>query len=131
MSVQMPTCGAVVPDMAVDGFVADQQEIVLAQISRNLLGAPLLFQVSMHGFEMTGRELCIAPRAGASISSAAIRFTRAIRAICGTRVSSDLTRNRTRRPIQFPSNVGLRQALLAKRREHIPLSRGELVIRHD
>src|SRR5947207_13604984 len=66
MSVQRAAAALVGPDVAVDGFVTDREQVEAAQPPRHLLGAPIFPEQLLDLRPVGRREPLVAPGAGAS-----------------------------------------------------------------
>ena len=102
-----------------------------AQVAGDLFRAPALAQVVVNDTKVGGIELGVTPSARAAMPGTAVRLAWPVMAIRGAGIAPKFTRDGAWRTTQLSGNLGLRKTLLAQCREHIPFSRGELVVRHD
>ena len=79
--VEEPTASTVLPDVAVDGLVADREDAGQREPAGDLLRAPVLLQAGLDNRPGRGVELAVAPRSGASPPCQVIGSTGPIPAI--------------------------------------------------
>ena len=117
----------VVPDVAVNGFVADPQGAVLLEASGDLLGAPVLLEVRQHDSPVGGGEALVASRSRASPPGEVVGRARSVASILSG-VPADLATDGAAVSTERTSDLGLGAALFAERGERISLFRGELAV---
>src|SRR5574337_857611 len=125
--VQPSATPFVAPDVLVDGLVTDRKHVVAPQVAGNLLGAPQVWEQALDQAERVGPEAPIAPRSPAA--GVASGFTRPVGAIVAT-VAAKLARDAAGVSAQLARNPRGAVPLRSQGGEHIPLSRGDLAIRH-
>ena len=93
VAMQIAADSLVGPDMAIDGFMADQQDTVKAQVAGDLFRVPALAQVTMNDGKVTGVELGVTPSARAAIPGTAVRLAWPVMTIGGTGIAPKFTRD--------------------------------------
>ncbi len=129
MEVEAPAVAAIVPDVSVDGLMADVEYAVEAQPAGDLLRAPVETQQGDDHLEVLVGETPVAPGVGAPAAGAAIGLAGAVVAIV-TVIAADLPGNGAAVAAELPGDGGLRESLHAQSGDHIPLSGGDLEIAH-
>lgn len=99
------------PYAPVDGFVADADDIGLAQGSCDLLGAPLELNEEHDGVPGGRVNSEVAPGSAASPPGSAVGFERAVCAIVLTGVTSEFPADGAGVAFECAGNVGLGNAL--------------------
>ena len=115
------------PDVAVNRLVADGEEPGPAQVTRDLLGAPLPAQQFIDSSEVLGAEAPVAARAGAAPVGALLGRARPVAAVGPRAVAPDLAADRGSVAAERASDLRLGQALPSERGQHISLPGGELM----
>ena len=127
MGMQRAATLEVIPDVTVDGFVADEEFTLPAQEAGDLFWAPELTQQGFDSTEVLGAEVPIASRSRATTAGHEDGFGGPI--VPGTStVAPELATDGAAMAFKVKSDLRLIQALLAQRGNHIPLLRGELAI---
>lgn len=127
--VQPPAATFVSPDVPVDGLVADRQHAVALQPGGDLLRTPQVRKQALDQAEVVAGESPIAPRTRAMAACAAISLAGPIGAIVAA-VATNLSRDAAGVPPQHTCDLRGIAPLRSQGCEHIPLSRGDLAIRH-
>ena len=120
----------VVPDMAIDGFVADGEITAQSQQTGDLLGAPQLEQQALDETEFSGRESAIAAGTGATARGHFNRTARPVAAIVTAGVTLEFSANGAAVSSEIARDLGLGVTLFFERSKHIPFFGGELAVRH-
>ena len=94
MGVKRPARALIPPDVAVDGLVADREEPLPPEVSRDLLGAPLPAEQLVYQREVFRREVAVTARAGAAAVSALLCREGAVVAVGAGTVTPDLAADR-------------------------------------
>jgi len=118
----------VVPDVAVDGLVADAETPDPLEPPRDLLGAPLLLEEGEDQGPVIGDESLIATGAGASPAGEVIGRGGTVGTVAA-HVAVELPDNRATVASQGSSDLCGPKSLSPERGKLIPLSRGELAVR--
>ena len=129
VGVEAATVDAVVPDVAVDGLMADVEHTMEPKPAGDLLGAPIEAQQQDDDLKMLVGELPVSPGLGAPTAGAADGLARPIGPI-GALIALEFTANARAVASELDSDGALREPLHAQGGNHIPLSRGVLVITH-
>lgn len=91
VSVQGTSLPFVLPDVAIDGFMADLEDSAATQVARNLFWTPLLFQQPADSFQVILGEPAVTPGARTSATCIPIGELRAVSAVTHFAVTLDLT----------------------------------------
>lgn len=127
--VEGATETAILPDMLIDGFMADRELPVAAQVAGDLFWAPLASQQGFDEFEIGAGEVLIASRARATTVGFLDGLARPVVPPAGA-VSLEFSRDRAAMPPERTGDLGLVESLLSQHSEHIPLFGGDLAIGH-
>src|SRR5256885_1669048 len=92
--VQRAVAALLGPDVAVDGFVTDREQVEAAQSFRHLLGAPIFPEQLLDQRPVGRREPLIAPRAGSSTARIPVDELRPIASVAKRAVAPDLATDR-------------------------------------
>lgn len=120
----------ILPDVAIDGFMTDAEFALPAQEAGDLFRTPLLAQQSLDASELLRTELLITSRSRSSATGHEDGFGGSIVSRAST-IALELATDGAAMSLQILGDLRLIQTLLAQRRNHIPLLRGELAITHD
>jgi len=127
--VQPPAATFVSPDVLVDGLVADRQHAVALQPGGDLLRTPQVRKQALDQTDIVTGESPIASRTRATAACATISLAGPIGTIVAA-VATDLSGDAAGVPPQHPCDLRGTATLRSQGCEHIPLSRGDLAIRH-
>ena len=130
MFVQRASTSQILPDVPVDGLVADRQFAFQAQVPGDLFRAPLLPQQLFHSLPLLGSKLAVAPRVSPSRLGSLLRLIRSIPAIVPRPVAPQLPPHCAPVSSQFPGDLRRVQTHHSQRRQYAPLSPIELPILH-
>jgi hypothetical protein len=129
MGIEVAAVEVVIPDEAVDGFMADREDPVPAQPAGDLLGAPIQTQKGANQLQVTVGKMPVAARLAAPTSGTAVGLTGAIVTVVAA-VAPDLAADGTAVSTQAPGYIGVAESLQTHGGNHISLFGGDLVIPH-
>jgi hypothetical protein len=131
LSVEQPSGMLVALDVAVDGLVADAQTPETAQMSRDLLGAPLAAQQLVNRSEVVWREAEVAARARAPPIGSFLGRAGAVGDAGAGAVAAQFAAHRGAVAAEQTGDLRTVQALPSEGGKHIPLLWGESAVRLD
>src|SRR6266699_7265859 len=114
VAVQRAAATLVGPDVAVDGFVTDREQVEAAEPPRHLLGAPIFPQQLLDLRPVGRREPLVAPGAGASAACIPVGELGPIAPVAGRAVAPDLAADRAAVAAEHPRDRGGAQPALAQ-----------------
>ena len=129
VGVEVAAVDAVVPDVAVDSFMADVEYAMESKPAGDLLRTPIEAYQQDDDLQMPIGEAPVSPGLGASAAGSADGFARPVGPI-GALIAPDLARDARSVASELDSDGALGEPLQAQGGDHIPLSRGDLVISH-
>ncbi len=131
MGVEQAACSLISPDVPVDSLVADAQMPQTVQMPCDLLGAPLAAQQLFGLREVPGREAKVTAGARAAAVRPLLGGKGTVAAIRSGAVTADLAAHSRAVATERACDLSGVKPLPSEGGEHIPLSGGELAIRHD
>jgi len=130
VGVELAAADAVVPDVAINSFVADVEDSVQAQPAGDLLWAPVEAQQRDDHLQVPVGEAPVSPGVGASAARSADGLARSVTSV-NALIAPDFSRNRRAVAPELLGDGALGESLQAQRGDHIPLCRGDLAISHS
>ena len=129
VGVEVAAVDAVIPDVAIDGLMADIEHAMESKPAGDLLGAPIEAQQQDDDLQVPVGEAPVSPGLGAPAVGAGDGLARPIGPI-GALIALEFTGNTRAVASELDSDGALREPLHAQGGNHIPLSRGDLAIPH-
>lgn len=129
VDVEVAPFSLVVPDIAVDGLVADFHQAISFETPCNLLRTPLAPNELLHECPVSLRKLLISARDRSPGPGSSNRLAGAVGTVV-TGVAADLAPDRGPAAANPFGHLRDRQALFSEGRDDYPLFRGDLEILH-
>src|SRR6185437_16613 len=127
--VQHSATAFVPPDVLVDRLVADREHPMALEVTGNLFGTPQVRKQPFDQAKIVRAKAPVAARTGAPAAGASIGLAGPVGSVVAA-VAPELARDAAGVPPKLACYPRGATPLRSQGREHIPLSRGDLAIRH-